>query len=68
MCGGAYGRRKRSARRNLMKKMKRSPSNQNLVLDMAASNEGIDNKAFEIGVFKLIVQFKTISINFIYRS
>ena len=58
MCGGAYGRRKRSARRNLMKRMKRSPSKQNLVLDMASSNEGIDNEAFEIGKFNRIAMFQ----------
>ena len=58
LCGGAYGRRKRSARRNLMKKMKRSPSLQKLVLDMASSKEGIDNEAFEIGMFNLIAMLQ----------
>ena len=68
MCGGAYGRRKRSARRNLMKKMKRSPSLQKLVLDMASSKEGIDNEAFEIGMLNLIAMLQDYAFEIILNK
>ena len=53
MCGGAYGRRKRSARRNLMKKI-RNRNKRNIAQDNLSFNEGIDNVAFENGRLNLI--------------
>ena len=50
MCGGAYGRRKRSARRKLMMQRQRKQNGKNSNKNIASFSGGIDNEAFEDGM------------------